>query len=75
MNSSHEPRLDVDVLIAGGGIAGSTAALAFCRAGLTTALLDDRAPTPPGEPYRQRVSSINRTSEAYLHSLGAWRAI
>jgi 2-polyprenylphenol 6-hydroxylase len=66
---------EVDVLVAGGGIAGTLAALAFCHAGFSTSLLDDGPPGIPGDEYRQRVSSFNLASEQALRKLGVWPLI
>lgn len=63
---------DLDVLVAGGGIAGSVAALSLARKGFATALLDHRRAAPPGRDYLPRVSSINLHSQSVLAALGAW---
>ena len=63
-----------DVVIVGGGMVGASLALKFSQAGLQVALLEKTAPPPllDTAPFDLRVSAINRRSEAWLQSLGAW---
>lgn len=63
-----------DVVIVGGGMVGASLALKFSQAGLKVALLEKTAPVPlsPTAAVDLRVSAINRRSEAWLDSLGAW---
>src|SRR5690606_36134535 len=64
-----------DVLVAGGGIAGTVAAVAFASRGFVTALLDPDPPRRPGAAYAPRVSSINPASESVLAGTGTWRLV
>lgn len=73
---------DVDVLIVGGGIAGTALAVALSGQGLRLALVEAGAlPEPLGEPepglagFDARVSALTPHSIAFLERLGAWPAI
>ncbi len=62
-----------DVAIAGGGLIGSTAALALANSGKRVALIETAAPAKPDpEKYDLRVSAISPHSQAFLHSLDLW---
>ena len=67
---------DVDVLIAGGGLNGTTLALALASGGLSVALVD---PAPPGsreEPgFDGRSYALALTSQRLLRVLGVWGRI
>ena len=64
---------DFDAIIIGGGIVGATAACALGQAGLQVALVEARAPVPPGsQPPDPRVFAITRASERIFRSLGVW---
>ena len=65
----------LDVLVTGGGIAGTVAAVAFASRGFATALLDPDPPRRPGGAYAPRVSSINPASESVLAGTGIWRLV
>jgi 2-octaprenyl-6-methoxyphenol hydroxylase len=64
---------DVDVLIAGGGLNGTTLALALASGGLSVAIVD---PAPPGsreEPeFDGRSYALALTSQRLLKVLGVW---
>lgn len=66
-----------DVSIVGGGMVGAAIALSLSQAGLTVALIEQRAPQrfEPDSAPDLRVSSINLASEAWLTRLGAWSAL
>ncbi len=67
-------RVDSDILIAGGGVAGAAAALLLARQGMSVALVDRQAPDPQsvsGE-IDPRVVAISPGSAAILESIGAW---
>jgi 2-octaprenylphenol hydroxylase len=64
--------VEVDVLVVGGGIVGTVAAVGFARAGFSTALLEPAPVTRPGDEYAERVSSINLASEATLTAFEVW---
>ena len=66
---------DVDVLIAGGGLNGTTLALALASGGLSVALVD---PAPPGAregAFDGRSYALALTSQRLLKALGIWRRI
>jgi 2-octaprenyl-6-methoxyphenol hydroxylase len=66
---------DVDVLIAGGGLNGTTLALALASGGLTVALVD---PAPPGAregEFDGRSYALALTSQRLLKVLGIWGRI
>lgn len=66
-----------DVVVAGGGMVGASAALALGQAGFRVLLLDRmpfRAPAPDAAPDL-RVSAISCASVGLLRRLGAWQAI
>ncbi len=65
----------LDVVVAGGGMAGAATSLDLARRGFSVTLVDHPAPATPGDEYGLRVSSINLRSEASLRRLGAWPAI
>lgn len=65
----------VDVIVAGGGMAGAVTALALARTGLATTVVDPRRAVFPGEQPAMRVSSIHHASEDALRRLGAWSRI
>ncbi|HRW65509.1 MAG TPA: UbiH/UbiF/VisC/COQ6 family ubiquinone biosynthesis hydroxylase [Candidatus Competibacter sp.] len=65
---------DYDLVIAGGGMVGSTLACALRDADLKIALLES-APLErirPGEETDLRVSAINRASQRIFAAVGAW---
>ena len=71
MNGATEPDgRDCDVLIAGAGLAGLTAAIAFARAGFRVLACGADERTARG----RTVAMLDR-SVAYLESLGLWSAI
>jgi 2-octaprenyl-3-methyl-6-methoxy-1,4-benzoquinol hydroxylase len=65
-----------DVAIVGGGVVGTSAALALARAGLDVVLVEAAAPQPwqAGQPDL-RVYAIAPDNAALLDALGAWTAI
>jgi 2-octaprenyl-6-methoxyphenol hydroxylase len=66
---------DVDVLIAGGGLNGTTLALALASGGLTVALAD---PAPPGVregEFDGRSYALALTSQRLLKVLGVWAKV
>ncbi len=66
---------DVDVLIAGGGLNGTTLALALASGGLSVALVD---PAPPGAregAFDGRSYALALTSQRLLKVLGVWGRI
>lgn len=67
---------DVEVAIVGAGPVGTVLALALERAGISTALVEARAPAPwvPDE-MDLRVYALSRASQNMLERLGAWDRI
>ncbi|KTD52070.1 2-polyprenyl-6-methoxyphenol hydroxylase [Legionella quinlivanii] len=64
----------VDVLVAGGGVVGLTAALAMARRQYRVALLDARE-LKPSEAPDLRVYAVNQASEQLFKALGVWNNI
>ncbi|MGH8273499.1 MAG: FAD-dependent monooxygenase [Gammaproteobacteria bacterium] len=66
-----------DVVIAGGALAGSLAALALGRLGLAVTLVEARAPSPKGarESGDGRSISLSLASVQVLESLDLWSAL
>ena len=69
--------MQYDVIIAGGGMVGSTLACLLGNAGMHVAVLEAYQPTPfsPTEPYDLRVSAISRASQRALAQAGAWQGV
>jgi 2-octaprenylphenol hydroxylase len=68
----------LEVLVVGGGVVGTTAALAFAQAGCRTGLVDLRGrQAPPGaeDPYDPRVLALTHASVHLFERLGAWQAL
>ncbi|HLQ24768.1 MAG TPA: UbiH/UbiF/VisC/COQ6 family ubiquinone biosynthesis hydroxylase [Acidiferrobacterales bacterium] len=71
-------RTDYDILIAGGGIVGTTLACALATPGLTVGLIDDHSPSPlpimdtADTDYDLRVSAITLASRNIFQNLNAW---
>ncbi len=69
-------RAPFDVVVVGGGIVGSAAALAFARDGLKAAVVEPRAPTAwRADAPDLRVYALAHDSVALLDGLGIWDAI
>lgn len=69
-------RFDCDVLIAGGGVVGSTLALALSRERLQVMLVEARVPEPFDPTLTDlRVFALSPASAALLARLGAWPQI
>src|SRR5262249_13887894 len=65
-----------DVLIAGGGIVGTTLALALAQAGLTVALADPLLPSQMlDERFDGRVSALAFASVRMMRVLGLWERL
>lgn len=61
------------VVVAGGGLVGTAVALGLARAGIATALIEQRAAPLPEDAWDTRIYAINPGSQAFLEKLGAWR--
>jgi len=65
--------MDFDVVIIGGGLAGASLAAALAESGLSLALIERKAPPPPGPDWDSRVYALTPASMAFLDRIGAWR--
>jgi len=69
---SHD-NLEADVLIVGGGLAGSTLAYALAQTPLTTVLVEARDPSQLEQPsFDGRATALANGSQRILASLGLW---
>lgn len=69
-------RLDCDVLIVGGGLVGSTLAVALADAGVRAVLVESRDPSRLEQPsFDARVTALANGSQRILSALGLWRGI
>ncbi|MHB8454064.1 MAG: UbiH/UbiF/VisC/COQ6 family ubiquinone biosynthesis hydroxylase [Acidiferrobacterales bacterium] len=68
--------LDHDVIVVGGGMVGTTLALACAASGMRVAVVDRETPVAePGDEYDLRVSAITLASKSIFHNLGVWEEI
>ena len=71
-----EERIQVDVVIAGGGLVGLTLGVALAGAGIETAVVDGAPPAAmKGAAFDGRVSSIALGSRRVLDGIGVWPAL
>ena len=63
------------VVVAGGGLVGTATALGLARAGIATALLEQRPAPAPESEWDTRIYAINPGSQAFLERLGAWQRL
>lgn len=70
-------RIDFDIVIAGGGVAGATAAAFLAQSGHRVALVDRQRPKDldPGSDFDPRVVAIAPGSAAVLDAAGAWERL
>lgn len=70
-------RIDHDIVIVGGGVAGATAASLLARAGHRVAVIDRRRPVEPdpGSDFDPRVVAIAPGSAAVLAAAGSWQRL
>ncbi|RFF26614.1 MULTISPECIES: FAD-dependent oxidoreductase [unclassified Wenzhouxiangella] len=70
-------KIDHDIVIAGGGVAGATAAALLAQAGQRVALIDRRRPEDPDPTadFDPRVVAIAPGSAAVLRAAGAWECL
>src|SRR5215472_9155547 len=61
--------MDFDVVIVGGGLAGASLAAALAASRTRVALIERRAPPPPGAQWDARVYTLTPASVAFLYSL------
>src|SRR2546427_7513656 len=71
----YNPRMDFDVVIIGGGLAGASLAAALAESGLRLALIERKAPPSPGPDWDSRVYALTPASTAFLDRVGAWRRV
>ncbi|MDA3913040.1 FAD-dependent monooxygenase [Oleiagrimonas sp.] len=67
----------LDVVVAGGGMAGATAALALAHEGFTVAIIESREPRPwqAKDEVDLRVVALAPSSARLLDTLGVWSTI
>ena len=70
-------KVDHDIVIAGGGVAGATAAALLAQSGHSVALVDRRRPDAPDpdSDFDPRVVAIAPGSAAVLGAAGAWERL
>ena len=67
-----DPRIEQDVVIVGGGLAGPLCALALARAGLTSLVLDARPRPAPSPDFDGRAYALALGSVRMLRALDLW---
>src|SRR3979490_450374 len=65
--------MDFNIFISGGGLAGASLAAALAESRLRLALIERKAPPPPGPDWDSRVYALTPASPALLERIGAWR--
>jgi len=71
-----QPQVDYDVVIAGGGLVGSSLACALGGSSLRVLVVEaGPEPTEPGPDYAQRVSAITPGSHNFFCATGVWDAM
>src|SRR6267378_3831112 len=71
----YNPRVDFDIAIIGGGVAGASLAAALAESGLRLALIERKAPPSPVAEWDSRVYALTPASMAFLDRIGAWRRL
>ncbi len=71
----YNPRMDFDIVIIGGGLAGASLAAALAESGLRLALIERKAPPSPGPDWDSRIYALTPASTAFLDRIGAWRRL
>jgi 2-polyprenylphenol 6-hydroxylase len=71
----YNRRMDVDVVIVGGGLAGASFAAALADSGLRLALIERKPPPVPVPRWDSRIYALTPASVAFLEDAGAWRGI
>jgi len=67
---------DYDVLIAGGGMIGTSLAIALAPLGLRVGIIEAIARTASGQPsFDERSTALSRSSQRMFGALGLWEAI
>lgn len=81
MDNAAAPRMsgamefDTDVVVAGGGLNGTTTALALASGGLDVTLVDPAPPAERGRPFDGRAYALAVGSRRVLSALGVWDAL
>ena len=71
----YNQRMDFDIVIVGGGLAGASLAAALAESGLGLALIERKAQPSPGPDWDSRVYALTPASTAFLDRIGAWRRV
>src|SRR5258708_16276026 len=71
----YNPRVDLDIVIVGGGLGGASLAAALAESGLRLALVERKAPSSPGPEWDSRIYALTPATTAFLDRVGAWRAL
>jgi len=75
MNSGAEA-LDYDILVAGGGMIGTSLAIALAPLGLRVGVVEAVARTAAGQPsFDERSTALSRSSQRMFTAMGLWDAI
>src|SRR6266571_6025490 len=69
----YNPRVDFDIAIIGGGLAGASLAAALAESRLRLALIERKPPAAPDPEWDSRVYALTPASIAFLDRVGAWR--
>ena len=65
--------IDIDIVIAGGGMIGSCLALALAPLGLRVAMVEAVARGEPGQPsFDERSTALSRSSQRMFAAMGLW---
>ena len=67
-----------DVIVVGGGLVGTSCALALAQQGLQVTLLDSKSPSTPNvanQAWDSRIYAISPGNAAWLQSLGVWDSL
>src|SRR6266702_271114 len=71
----YNPRVDFDLAIIGGGLAGASLAAALAESRLRLALIERKAPAALDPQWDSRVYALTPASIAFLDRIGAWRRL
>src|SRR6266702_6381033 len=71
----YNPRVDFDIAIIGGGLAGASLAAALAESRLRLALIERKPPAAPDPEWDSRVYALTPASIAFLDRIGAWRRL
>ncbi|MBL8474285.1 MAG: UbiH/UbiF family hydroxylase [Rhodocyclaceae bacterium] len=65
--------MKTDILIVGGGLAGTSLAVALRKSRYSVALVEARAPAPAAGEWDARVYAVSPSNAAFLGDLGVWK--